>query len=364
MTAPIIFPVYNGGPTYEYDDPCNPNYPWDGVYTHSRWTRRREGRKLSNWYQDPKLANYLVFEDLRARPRKFEWDPEPCLAFGGKKYPMEPMPRKVTWRATGDNNYHDLGRGGCIPLPRKSAEWRGPDNLGPRATELKAARAAVAGLKAAQAAQAPSTSAEGSRHAPAAKEAPRTPDPKKLDPDGRRARKAREKRREKRERDRAFLAELERRNQRAWAAIHMEEEREAIMKQRKRSKAEETKADQEAAAAKEKVARDLKQAERELKRAEKAERKKQKLEDMARKKHLKQQAKQKAKDEKTALKNQMAAAKEAERTNKKVTQVNTTQNSVVAPATSSAKVSRPEATPVTDHAPERHTPRQIIPGVI
>ncbi len=100
---------------------------------------RRKGRprKNSTWYRDPKLAAYWVYEDLRTRPRRFEWDLDPCLHFGGRSIPVEPMPRKVVWEATGSKNYYDLGRGGRIPLPEKTPTWTGPTSLVPTADNLE-----------------------------------------------------------------------------------------------------------------------------------------------------------------------------------------------------------------------------------
>ena len=139
LTTPIIvsgpLPPRRAG--HPYDSPHHPAYPPGGIYPHARWTLRKKGRKTSSWYRDPKLAAYWVYEDLRARPRRFEWDPDPCLHFGGKKYPVEPMPRKVVWRATGSKTYYELGRGGRIPLPDKTAAWSGPARLGPHAAELR-----------------------------------------------------------------------------------------------------------------------------------------------------------------------------------------------------------------------------------
>ncbi len=145
LTTPIIVsgPLPPQRPHHPYDSPRHPGYPPGGIYPHARWTLRKKGRKTSSWYRDPKLAAYWVYEDLEARPRRFEWDPDPCLHFGGKKYPVEPMPRKVVWRATGSKNYYDLGRGGRIPLPEKTATWSGPARLGPHAAELKRPRAAT-----------------------------------------------------------------------------------------------------------------------------------------------------------------------------------------------------------------------------
>ena len=247
LTTPIIVsgPLPPRRPRHPYDSPRHPGYPPGGIYPHARWTLRKKGRKTSSWYRDPKLAAYWVYEDLRTRPRRFVWDPDPCLTFGGKKYPVEPMPRKVVWRATGTKNYHDLGRGGRIPLPEKTATWSGPARLGPHAAELRRPPFATVSGHARGFRHEGTASAEGSRpssratwsssnslatHTRQTDGAPRCTKER-----GRRSRPAEKTRRPRDAREKAAQERLERKNAEAWQKIHNKEKKAAAGANKKKA---------------------------------------------------------------------------------------------------------------------------------
>ncbi|KAH8894886.1 hypothetical protein GQ53DRAFT_839283 [Thozetella sp. PMI_491] len=224
-------------------------------------------------YRDPKLANYFVQEHLEARPRKFEWDPEPCFAFGGKKYPKEPMPRKVTWRAAGNQNYYDLGRGGCIPLPRKLTLWERPGNLDHCAPESAATRGATP-VEMAEAAK-PRTSTASRVHF--------NPDPDStVQSKGGRSLQ---------EQDKTKMAQLQQKNEKAWAAIRRADANIVYTSRRVVHKVQGQESDRQA-----------RESKKQRKREAKEGRMRQKLVDKERKKQLQRQRKQQAIEIKVAAK--------------------------------------------------------------